>query len=88
MKHYFEMRKDLILENDLVFLKTNKDVNKRLLLNDHCLDELMKFYHNKQGHLGQDRVIHIFQNRFYWPSMTSQIKLWISSCKVCWETSI
>ena len=83
MKHYFEMRKDLILENDLVFLKTNKDVNKMLLLNDHCLDELMKFYHNKQGHLGQDRVIHIFQNRFYWPSMTSQIKLWISTCKVC-----
>ena len=83
VKHYFKMRKDLILENDLVFLKTNKDANKRLLLNDHCLDELMKFYHNKQGHLGQDRVIHIFQNRFYWPSMTSQIKLWISTCKVC-----
>ena len=41
VKHYFEMRKDLILENDLVFLKTNKDVNKRLLLNDHCLDEFI-----------------------------------------------
>ena len=52
VKHYFEMRNDLILENDLAFLKTNKDVNKRLLLNANCLHELMKFYHNKQGHLG------------------------------------
>ena len=83
VKHYFEMREDLILGNDLVFLKTNNDVNKKLLLNDHCLDKLMKFYHNKQGHLGQDHVIHIFQNRFYWPSMTSPIKLRISACKVC-----
>ena len=66
-----------------MFLKTNKDVNKRLLLNYHCLDELMKFYHNKQVNLGQNRVIHIFQNRFYWTSMTSQIQLWISTCKVC-----
>ena len=48
-----------ILENNLVFLKTSKDVNKRLLLNDHCLDELMKFYHNKQGHLGQDCIPYI-----------------------------
>ena len=86
VKHFFNKRQDLLVENGLLFLASNKDqglLNRQLIVNDSCISVLIDYYHNRQGHLGEDRTLNILKARFYWPKMSNLIKHKISTCDVC-----
>ena len=39
--------------------------------------------HDKVGHLGQDRVLELLRDRFYWPGMHMDVACYINSCPRC-----
>ena len=53
----------------------------------HSLRELiLSQYHNSSlagVHMAADKMIHIFKERFTWPGMIGDIKLWVKSCRKC-----
>ena len=43
----------------------------------------MAGYHDQIGHLGQDRVLELLRDRFYWPGMHMGVASYINSCPRC-----
>ena len=43
----------------------------------------MTGYHDQIGHLGQDRVLELLRDRFYWPGMHMHVASYINSCPRC-----
>ena len=39
--------------------------------------------HDQTGHLGQDRVLELLRDRFYWPGMHMDVASYINSCARC-----
>ena len=39
--------------------------------------------HDQIGHLGQDRVLELLRDRFYWPRMHMDVASYINSCPRC-----
>ena len=67
IKSLFKKRKHLVLEDGLLYKNRTKDGihNKQLIINNSCVDLLVKMYHEQQAHLGQERTIAIISERFY-----------------------
>jgi Integrase zinc binding domain len=38
---------------------------------------------HKQGHFGATKTIHLIRERFFWPNMSKDIKLFVKRCQVC-----
>ena len=43
----------------------------------------MEGCHDQVGHLGQDRVLDLLRDRFYWPGMHADVVPYINSCPRC-----
>ena len=43
----------------------------------------MEGCHDQVGHLGQDRVLNLLRDRFYWPGMYVDVVSYINSCPRC-----
>ena len=43
----------------------------------------MEGCHDQVGHLGQDRVLDLLRDRFYWPGMHADVVSYINSCPRC-----
>ena len=70
VKMLYRKRDQLSLVNGLLYktsTTSDKQVSKQLVLNKSCLPELLRYYHDNQAHLGEDRTVHILVDRFYWP---------------------
>lgn len=39
--------------------------------------------HDDSGHLGFERTLNLFQERFFWPRMQCEIKSWCEQCERC-----
>ena len=39
--------------------------------------------HDQVGHLGQDRVLELLRDRFFWPGMHMDVASYINSCPRC-----
>jgi len=39
--------------------------------------------HHNMGHLGRERTLHLFQDRFFWPGMTTYVHNRVSRCSRC-----
>ena len=86
VRFYYRKRDKLFMKDGLLFKRCeldNSTVSSQLILNSSCMPILFKYYHDDQAHLGEKRTILIFQERFFWPGMVTQIKDYISKCKVC-----
>ena len=55
-----------------------------------CLrDELLKSYHDciaGGGHQGFERTYEALRNKYYWPSMYENIRLYVKTCEVCQQS--
>ena len=86
VKTLYRRRDQLSLVNGLLCktsTTSDKQVSKQLVLNKSCLPELLRYYHDNQDHLGEDRTVHILVDRFYWPCITSDVKSALKNCKTC-----
>ena len=82
----YRKRDQLSLVNGLLYkisTTPDKQVSKQLVVNKSCLPELLRYYHDNQAHLGEDRTAHILVDRFYWPCISSDVKSALKNCKTC-----
>ena len=50
-------------------------------------DKVVMKYH-QIGHMGENRLLSLIKENFYWPSMINTIRLVTSSCSLCGQTKI
>ena len=55
----------------------------QLVLPEAWRDEAFQLLHCDMGHLGRDRTLHLFKQRFYWPGMSSFVDQKIRTCGRC-----
>ena len=46
-------------------------------------DDLMRSYHDSQGHLGQERVLEALRLKFFWHRMATDVIDYVKSCDPC-----
>ena len=58
---------------------------KRIVVPGAALPQLLHLYHDMplSGHMGRSRVEFQLKERYFWPSMTEDIKAYVSSCLDC-----
>ncbi len=91
IKHFYNKRDNLIIDNNVLFILNSADNNcmdKQIVLNESCVEFLLDHYHDQHGHLGEDRVLKLFKDRFYWPRMHMHIRSAVKNCKKCMARKI
>ena len=85
LKALIRNRTQLTLKHGVLY--KNKRVNARtkqlLVLPQSYRQRAMEGCHDQVGHLGQDRVLDLLRDRFYWPGMYADVVSYINSCPRC-----
>ena len=55
----------------------------QLLLPPSHRNKAIEGCHDQVGHLGQDRVLELLRDRFYWPGMYIDVASYLNSCPRC-----
>ena len=86
-KAYGDRQKDLVIQNDLLFIKDMpKNCTESILLfivlaNKHQV--VLNLCHRDAGHQGHDRTYSLLKERFWWPKMRMQMMNNILNCSKC-----
>ena len=56
---------------------------RRLVLPASFHDEAFQLLHSDMGHMGQDRMLSLFRERFYWPGLSKFVIRKIKECMQC-----
>lgn len=75
IKHFFNIRQDLQVNDDLIYYGERLVVPKSL--RKFVLDTL------HETHLGSSKINKKMKQLFYWPGMTSDVINVVSTCKIC-----
>lgn len=75
LSHYFKLRSDITLSNNLVYF------NDRIIVPINLRKLTLGLIH--ETHLGFEKVKGQAQKTFYWPGMVSDIKNFIDICTIC-----
>jgi hypothetical protein len=83
-KFYQNHISSISLDNGLFCFQTEAS-NKRIIVPEAARNEVIQELHSRtlSGHLGSKKTIEKVKERFIWPSMTKDIKAFISSCDIC-----
>lgn len=81
IKQLLRQRRKLVVLDNILYLK--KDDDKRIVISRTMTPTIMRYYHEQQGHLGEDRTLTLVKSRFYWPKMDSCIIEAVKRCKSC-----
>ena len=86
LKALIWLKKQLTLKQGVLYRRiTPVDAKPRLQLilpPSHC-NKAMEGCHDQVGHLGQDRVLELLWDRFYWPGMYNNVASYLNSCPRC-----
>lgn len=55
----------------------------QLVLPEELKDDVLTELHDKAGHFGYQKTIAAVRRRFFWPTMTKDIKDWCTKCERC-----
>jgi len=58
-------------------------VLKQLVVPRSLRERILKAYHDKNHHIGSDKMYHTIQRKFYWPNMYADVHMWTKSCLAC-----
>ena len=87
LKAFLRIRKQLSLKQGMLYRKSQVSNNSRaklqLVLPIEYRQKAMAGCHDQIGHLGQDRVLELLRDRFYWPGMHMDVASHINSCPKC-----
>lgn len=70
-----------VIRNNVIFRVSRN--HSRILLNDVSGKLLIRFVHDKFGHIGSKHMIAVISHDFTFPSMYKLIRAFCSSCEVC-----
>ena len=87
LKGLIRLRKDLFLDNGLLYCKAYFKTTNKLI---HQFVKLVQFHkltvmvcHDDYGHLSMDRVLILLQERYFWPNMSEDVVIYIRQCDRC-----
>ena len=87
LKAFLRIRKQLKLKQRILYRKSQVSNNSRarlqLVFSIEYRHKAMAGCHDQVGHLGQDRVLELLRDRFYWPGMHIDVASYINSCPRC-----
>ena len=76
LKALMRIKKQLVLKQGVLYRRTTQ-VNRRtrfqLVLPPSFRPKAIEGCHDQVGHLGQDRVLELLRDRFYWPGMHTDV---------------
>ena len=86
LKALIRLRKQLILKQGVLYRRTTlvdaKSILQLILPPLHCT-KAIEGCHDQVGHLGQDRVLELLRDQFYWPGMHTDVASYLNSCPKC-----
>ena len=82
---------DLRIRDEVLFLKWNNRIGRtvmRYVVPESLRHSFFKALHAAPlgAHQGINRTLLLLQQRYFWPDMLSDIKLWCSQCHTCMKT--
>ena len=86
LKAFLRIRKQFKLKQGILCRKSQvNDDRARLqrVLPHSYSQKAMAGCHDQIGHLGQDRVLELLRDRFFWPGMQMDVASYINSCPRC-----
>ena len=86
LKALIRLKKQLILKQGVLYRKvTPTDAKPRLQLipPPSHRNKAIEGCHDQVGHLGQDMVLELLRDRFYWPGMYIDVASYLNSCPRC-----
>ena len=91
LKALIRIKKQLVLKQGVLYRRATQ-VNKRtrlqLVLPQSFRSKVIEGSHYQVGHLGQDRVLELLRDWFYWPGMYTDVASYINSCPRCLRRKI
>ena len=87
LKAFLRIRRQLKLKQGILYRKSQVSNNSRtrlqLVFSIEYRHKAMPGCHDQVGHLGQDSVLELLRDRFYWPGMQMDVASYINSCQRC-----
>ena len=86
LKALIWLKKQLLLKQGVLYRRvTPSDARPRLqlILPPSHRNKAIEGCHDQVGHLGQDRVLELLRDRFYWPGMHIDVPSYLNSCPRC-----
>ena len=86
LKAFLRIGKQLKLKQGILYRKLEVSSGRarfQLILPTEHGHKAMAGSHDQIGHLGQDRVLELLRDRFYWPGMHLDVASYINSCPRC-----
>ena len=85
LKALVRNRTQLIVKQGVLYKKSkiNAKTKHLLVIPQSYRQRAMERCHDQVGHLGQDMVLDLLRDRFYWPSMDADVVSYINSCPRC-----
>ena len=82
LKVFLRIRKQFKLKQGILYRKTqvNDRARLQLVLPLSYRPKAMAGCHDLFGHLGQDRVLELLRDRFFWPGIHMDVASYINSC--------
>lgn len=81
VRPYLRHWDNLVVKEDILYLRSGDSLLLVLPFSWHS--EAFRLLHSEMGHLGRDRILAFFKQRFFWPGMSSFIEKSIKSCGRC-----
>ena len=85
LKAFLRIRKQFKLKHGVLYRKmpVHDKARLQLVLPPSYRSKAMAGCHDLVGHLGQDRVLELLRDRFFWPGMHMDVASYITSCPRC-----
>ena len=86
LKALIRLKKQLLLKQGVLYRRvTPSDAKPRLqlILPPSQRNKAIEGCHDQVGHLGQDRVLELLRDRFYWQGMYIDVASYLNSCPRC-----
>lgn len=76
----------LIIREGIMYRRIRDDqrgVVEQLVLPEKLRESVKTALHDDSGHLGFERTVQLIRERFHWPRMFQEIKVWCEQCERC-----
>ena len=86
LKALIRLKKQLLLRQGVLYRRvTPSDAKPRLqlILPPSHRNKAIEGCHDQVGHLGQDRVLELLRDHFYWPGIHIDVASYLNSCPRC-----
>ena len=87
LKAFIRNRNQLLLKQGVLYRKSQVDIRTKhqLVVPQAYRQRAIEGCHDQVGHLGQDRVLDLPRDQFYWPGMHVDVVSYINSCPRCFH---